>query len=181
MKDEIQIGRISPELILNNFPILSPFRFIDKIDQADAEQFSGSYTFHPEEPYFKGHFPASPVVPGSILQECAAQIGLVAFGMYLIGNNLASVIVNSASDIPEKLAAVPGFIIGKQEIRFFLTNTAMKFKRVVKPGETVIVHAGKDMFRFNKLKCGIKIVSTDHYLIAEGNMSGMIYVSPKHT
>lgn len=58
-----------------------PFIFIDEVDrlepgvQAEArKQFSG------EEPFFEGHFPGNPIVPGVLVTEAMAQTAGIAIG-----------------------------------------------------------------------------------------------------
>ena len=44
----------------------------------------GAYRFREDEFFYRGHFPGRPITPGVILIETMAQIGVVAFGMYLL-------------------------------------------------------------------------------------------------
>jgi 3-hydroxyacyl-[acyl-carrier-protein] dehydratase len=44
-------------------------------------------------------------------------------------------------------------------------------------GETVFVESVKEYFRFNKLKCNIKLFNAQHELVCRGNLSGMIKLS----
>jgi len=62
-------------------PHRPPFIFIDEIEKLDAglqaearKQFSG------EEPFFQGHFPGNPIVPGVLLAEGMAQTAGIAIG-----------------------------------------------------------------------------------------------------
>ncbi|QES90279.1 3-hydroxyacyl-ACP dehydratase FabZ family protein [Rhizosphaericola mali] len=163
--------------ILSYFPIQPPFRFINTIDEVNAQQIIGSYTFSEDEYFFKGHFPNNPIVPGSILQESAAQIGLVAFGMYLLGNRIDSLFDIDNTQLPNELAIVPGIVIENYVIRFYLTSSELKFKKIVQPSDTIHVHAEKIFFRLNKLKCGIEIKNEADQIICKGIMSGMVHVS----
>jgi len=62
-------------------PHRPPFVFIDEIEKLEAglqaearKQFSG------EEPFFQGHFPGNPIVPGVLLAEAMAQTAGIAIG-----------------------------------------------------------------------------------------------------
>jgi 3-hydroxyacyl-[acyl-carrier-protein] dehydratase len=62
-------------------PHRAPFIFIDEIEKLEAglqavarKQFSG------EEPFFQGHFPGNPIVPGVLLAEAMAQTAGIAIG-----------------------------------------------------------------------------------------------------
>ena len=56
-------------------PHRHPFLLVDRIERADAEEIVGYKRFGADEPFFAGHFPAYPVVPGVLLVECMAQCG----------------------------------------------------------------------------------------------------------
>ena len=45
-----------------------------------GESAIGRKTFPPEEPFFRGHFPGDPLVPGVILTEALAQVAGLAAG-----------------------------------------------------------------------------------------------------
>ena len=64
--------------IMRILPHRFPFLFVDRVD-VDDEGLSGkgfkNVTIN--EPYFEGHFPNNPVMPGVILIETMAQVGAV--------------------------------------------------------------------------------------------------------
>ncbi len=62
-------------------PHRAPFVFVDDVCEAvPGESAAGTKTFPPEEPFFLGHFPGDPLVPGVILTEALAQIAGIAAG-----------------------------------------------------------------------------------------------------
>ena len=52
-----------------------PFLLIDKIFHIDATSVSGIKNVTFNEPFFQGHFPGNPVMPGVLQVEAMAQIG----------------------------------------------------------------------------------------------------------
>lgn len=91
-------------------PHRPPFLFVDEIE-IDGDLFKGRRTFKEDEPFFAGHFPGMPVVPGVVLIEAMAQCG---------GAALVKKLNVSAKD---------GF--------FLASIKEAKFKRMVKPGDTL--------------------------------------------
>lgn len=65
----------SMKAITELLPHRSPFLHIDELESADGEQIVGYRTFGSDEPFFAGHFPGHPVVPGVLLVEAMAQCG----------------------------------------------------------------------------------------------------------
>jgi len=62
-------------------PHRAPFVFVDEVTEAQTgERAVCRKTFSPDEPFFRGHFPGDPLVPGVILTEALAQTAGLAAG-----------------------------------------------------------------------------------------------------
>lgn len=62
-------------------PHRAPFIFIDEVVELQpGEAALCRKVFPPEEPFFAGHFPGDPLVPGVILAEALAQTAGIAAG-----------------------------------------------------------------------------------------------------
>ena len=137
--------------IIALLPYQKPFLFVDGIDEISGESITGHYTFKKEEFFYEGHFKNNPITPGVILTECMAQIGLVCLGIYLLKEELES--------YNPKIA---------------LTSNQIDFYLPVLPEEKVTVVSEKEVLRFNKLKCKVKMLNTKGKLVARGIISGML-------
>ncbi|WP_370390262.1 3-hydroxyacyl-ACP dehydratase FabZ family protein [uncultured Winogradskyella sp.] len=138
--------------ILEHLPYDEPFLFVDGIEQISENGITGFYTFKDNAFFYNGHFKNNPVTPGVILTECMAQIGLVCLGIYLLKDKIDS----------------------KQNPEIALTSHNVDFFVPVFPNEKVTVVSEKEVFRFNKLKCNVKLFNSREELVARGKISGMI-------
>ena len=65
--------------IMNVIPHRYPFLLIDAIEELEpGVRAVGKKCGSANEPYFQGHFPGSPVMPGVLIIEALAQVGAVA-------------------------------------------------------------------------------------------------------
>ncbi len=73
-------GANGPADLLANLPHRDPFRFVSKlIEVKPGESAQGVWTLTGNEPFFMGHFPGRPLVPGVLIAEALAQLsGLIA-------------------------------------------------------------------------------------------------------
>ncbi len=142
---------MTKEEIISHLPYTKPFHFVDKITKVSLETIEGEYLFKEDEFFYKGHFKNKPITPGVILTECMAQIGLVSFGIFLLGN-----------------------IVKNEEISLAMSSTDIQFYKAVLPLEKVIVKAEKIYFRFNKLKCEVSMLNENKKIVAKGIIAGMI-------
>ena len=136
--------------ILSLLPYEEPFLFVDELLHIDENGITGNYTFKEDAYFYKGHFKGYPVTPGVILTETMAQIGVVCFGIYLLG------------DIPNDGLAIA------------LTSTEVEFLKPVFPKEKVKVTSEKIYFRFGKLKCRVEMQNEKGEKVCTGTIAGMI-------
>ena len=65
--------------IMEIIPHRYPFLLIDSIEELEpGERALGKKCVSVNEPFFQGHFPENPVMPGVLIMEALAQVGAVA-------------------------------------------------------------------------------------------------------
>ena len=70
MKQKLSIGEI-----LNLLPHRYPFLLVDKILEQEKNKIVGVKNVTINEPFFQGHFPGRPIMPGVLILEAMAQTG----------------------------------------------------------------------------------------------------------
>lgn len=101
------------EEIKKRLPHRFPFLLVDKLISIDDTTVVGIKNVTANEPFFQGHFPNEPIMPGVLLVEALAQCG--------------GLLVLSGVEEPEKYST------------YFLKIDKLKFKHKVVPGDTVIL------------------------------------------
>lgn len=139
--------------IIKYLPYEKPFMFVDELTAIAEEGITGHYTFPADSYFYTGHFKDAPVTPGVILTEVMAQIGLVCLGIFLMRKELDT--------------KTPKIALTSNQIDFFLP---------VYPEEKVTVISEKKYFRFNKLKCSVRIENENNELVCRGEIAGMLIV-----
>ncbi len=139
--------------ILEAVPQREPFRFIDEILDLSEDHIVAAVTFSPEADFYRGHFPGNPVTPGVILVEAMAQAGVVALGLYILAQR------SSLAEAAELLSV--------------FTSADVEFRKMVRPGERVLVTGRKQFYRHRKLRVATEMRFEDGTLVCSGVLSGM--------
>jgi 3-hydroxyacyl-[acyl-carrier-protein] dehydratase len=101
------------DLIQRILPHRYPFLLVDRVEDIDGTNRAvGLKNVTANEPHFTGHFPGRPIMPGVLIVEAMAQT--------------AAVMVGVAEDLADKSLLV-----------YFMGMDAVKFRRMVRPGDTL--------------------------------------------
>ena len=141
---------LTPAQLLAALPQREPFRFVDEIVAVDDDRIVATFRFRADADFYRGHFPGRPVTPGVLLLEAMAQAGVVAHGIYLLGRS-------GASAMPVTL----------------FTEARVEFTGIVRPGQRVLVHGRKLLFRRRVLRSEVEMKLEDGTTVCSGTLSGM--------
>lgn len=110
------MGTLDIHEILKHLPHRYPFLLIDRVTEYQPESHLIGYkNVTHNEPYFTGHFPQRPVMPGVLILEALAQAtGILAF--------------KTVDRIPDE-----------NSLYYFVGIDNARFKRVVEPGDQLIL------------------------------------------
>jgi len=135
--------------IMHAIPHRYPFLMVDRIvDLIPDHSATGIKNVTVNEPFFQGHFPGHPVMPGVLIIESMAQTAAVLV-VETLGPKAAGRIV------------------------YFMTIENAKFRRPVVPGDQLHVHITKERQRGNvwKFRATARVDGTS---VAEATYSAMI-------
>jgi len=129
-----------------------PFLLVDRIVEVDMDgeekRIVGIKNVTTNEPFFQGHFPNEPVMPGVLILEAMGQVGCVMMAL------------------EQKKQVVPE---GERRIVFLTTVHEAKFRKPVMPGDQLRTEA--TLVRFRGKMGKMRFVGTvDGEVVAEATM-----------
>lgn len=114
MYDPNKVPLLDTNRIRALLPHRYPFLLVDKVIEMGEKHVVGVKNVSGNEPFFQGHFPTEPVMPGVLIVEAMAQTG-------------GLLVLNSVEE-PERYST------------YFLKIDNVKFRQKVVPGDTLIFH-----------------------------------------
>ena len=126
----------SLETIHASIPHRAPMLLVDEIVSQTDNEIVCRKSFSGDEYFFQGHYPDQPIVPGVILCEGTVQAGAILLS---------------------KLAA------GAEGVPVLTRMTDVKFKKIVKPGDTIEMTVKLD-----------EVVSSAYYLTGIAKCDGKV-------
>ena len=119
---------LTMEEIHRRIPHRPPFLFIDKIIEINEDSAKASLFVKPDFPFFKGHYPENPIMPGVLLCESVFQTGAIFLADYLSNQFLTdenvTPVLSRIRDARFKRMVLPGDDI---EISVFLKEQMGQF------------------------------------------------------
>ena len=138
----------SIEDIMQVLPHRYPFLLVDRIlEIEEGKRIVGLKNVTINEPFFQGHFPGHPIMPGVLIIESMAQVG----GMLLM---------RTIADPTSKVV-------------YFLSLDNVKFRRPVKPGDQLRIEM--QVVQSRGTMCKMRGVATvDGQIVTEADMAAMV-------
>ena len=133
------IGMMDFDEILRSLPHSFPFRMIDRIlDIEKGKRAIALKNVSMDEPYFLGHFPKEPILPGVLILEAMAQTGGLAFESSFEKGEEGIPVLARIEEFRLKKRVIPGdqLIIEAEVLRIF-SNLA-KVKVIAKVEEETV-------------------------------------------
>ncbi len=138
--------------IMESLPHRYPFLLVDRILEMElGKRVVGIKNVTINEPFFQGHFPGHPIMPGVLLVEAMAQTGGV---------------------LALRTAAAEGMDI-KSKVIYFMTIDKVKFRKRVMPGDQVRFELELTKARSNIRGFTAKAL-VDGAVVAEAELMAMI-------
>jgi UDP-3-O-[3-hydroxymyristoyl] N-acetylglucosamine deacetylase/3-hydroxyacyl-[acyl-carrier-protein] dehydratase len=110
--DAIRNGSLDVNQIMKILPHRFPFLMVDRVTNIDGNKITGVKSVSINEPYFAGHFPNHPIMPGVLQLEAIAQVAGI-------------LTLRQAENIGR--------------IAYFMSAENVKWRKPVRPGDTLII------------------------------------------
>ena len=148
MSETAEAVTIDLKRILEMIPHRYPMLLVDRVEQVVKDVSAvGIKAVTMNEPFFQGHFPGHPVMPGVLIIEAMAQVG----GMLLLGT----------IEDPD------------QKVVYFMSLDNVKFRRPVLPGDQL--RCELEMLQNRGRTCRMKGVAlVDGNVVAEAEMMARV-------
>ena len=135
--------------ILNHLPHRYPFLLVDRIlDIVPGEKILGIKNVSMNEPFFQGHFPGNPIMPGVLIVEAMAQTG-----------GLLVLMTQKKAD--------------KGSVFYFMGIDKVKFRKPVIPGDQLLMEVRLMKMRGKVVKMSAT-ATVDQNLVAEAELMATI-------
>lgn len=129
--------------LINTLPHRYPFLMVDRILKIEEQTIVGLKNVTINEPFFQGHFPGHPVMPGVLQVEAMAQVAGIL--MLKKGENTG-------------------------KIAYFMSADKVKFRKPVTPGDTLFIEVELTKARANKIGRATGRILVDNEIVSEAEL-----------
>lgn len=139
---DIKDNVLDINMIQKMLPHRYPFLFVDKILEMSDKRVVGIKNVTIDEPFFQGHFPGHPIMPGVLIIEAMAQVAGVG-GLQMKGN--------------------------KGKLAYFISINNAKFRKPVLPGDSLRIEVDCLKTKLSMLQVHA-IAKVDDAVVAEADL-----------
>jgi beta-hydroxyacyl-ACP dehydratase FabZ len=130
-----------------------PFLLVDRVDERSADRIVARKLVSANEPFFTGHFPGHPIMPGVLLVEALAQAGaLLAAPQVGFDPTCDAIFLMSADKVKFRKPVVPGDVLVLEVVALRKGKSVWRFRGEAKVADAVAAEA--------ELVAGIKKAAT---------------------
>lgn len=133
--------------LLKILPHRYPFLMVDKITKIDGLRITGVKNVSVNEPFFQGHFPNHPIMPGVLQLEAIAQV--------------AGVLMLRQAENFGKLA-------------YFMSAESVRWRKPVRPGDVLVIEVELTKSR-GKIGKAKGVCSVDGETVSEAEVTFMLF------
>jgi len=126
------------EEVLKAIPHRPPFLFVDKIVELTETKIKTTKEISPEEPFFKGHYPGNPIMPGVLICESIFQTGAILLSSIIGDVSEGTPVLTRIGNAKFKNMVMPGALlemeaelVEKVSNAFFLKGSASSAGKTV--------------------------------------------------
>lgn len=139
-------GSMDVNEIMKLLPHRYPFLLVDKVLKVEANKITALKNVTINEPFFEGHYPGFPIMPGVLQLEAMAQVG----GLLMLKHN-----------------------DGTRKLAYFMAADEVKWRKPVLPGDTLIIEV--ELMKSRGKICRAKgVCKVGDDLVSEAEVTFMI-------
>ena len=123
---------------LQYIPHRPPFLFVDRVLEESDDTIKTEKKIDPKEPFFEGHYPGKPIMPGVLIFEAIFQAGAIMMGKR-ISNEGRIPVLTRVNNIKLKHAAHPGDTLQVEvTLKNLVSNAAYMTGKASVNGKTAV-------------------------------------------
>lgn len=145
-KPSLQDGALDIHQVLQVLPHRYPFVMVDQIAKIEGNHIIGIKNVSANEPYFQGHFPGHPIMPGVLQLEAIAQVA----GILML-----------------RRAENAG------QIAYFMSAENVKWRRPVQPGDVLVIDVEMTKMR-GKIGKAKGVCKVEGEIVSEAEVTFML-------
>ena len=119
-----------------------PFLLVDRVDSLSDEKIVARKMVTANEPFFTGHFPGNPIMPGVLILEALAQTGaLLAARQVGFDPSRDAIFLMSMDKVKFRRPVVPGDALMLEVVPLRKGGAVWRFRGEAKVGDAVVAEA----------------------------------------